>query len=166
MFCSFISFSIVSCPVDFMFRGKKVRVKGRFPLKNPWWEISCSAQQYSRKTVASGYPSYKLRTDDWRTLMSVFLKECDVNPLFVNRFMEWLPKDRYVGLINIEEALHEFGESNDAREEAKYFNSVISNSGISSMLLKSSFSSAVLYFLRCNFVCKVFLLSFDHNNLQ
>lgn len=151
MFCSFNSFCFASCPVDFMFHGKKVRVKGRFPLRNPWWEISCGAQQHSRKLVVDGYPSYKLHTDlknGWRTFVSLFLKECDVEPNFVTRFMQWLPEDRYVDLINVVEALHEFGENiKDTREEADYAKSNIWKSGISSMLLKCLFSSMVQYFL-------------------
>ncbi|KAF4079735.1 hypothetical protein AMELA_G00181670 [Ameiurus melas] len=115
--------------VDFMFHGKKVRVKGRFPLGNPWWEISCGAQQYNRKLVVDGYPSYKLRTDqknDWRTLMSLFLKECDVESDFVVRFMRWLPEDRYVDLINVVEALDGFGEDiKETSEEADYVKSKI-----------------------------------------
>ncbi|XP_026779472.3 DNA helicase B isoform X1 [Pangasianodon hypophthalmus] len=118
--------------VDFMFHGKKERVRGRFPLRNPWWEISCNAQRYSRKLIVSGYPAYKLRTElknDWRTIVSLFLKECDVDPNFVTRFMEWLPKDRYVDLINIEEALREFGESvKEISAEADYVKTKISKS--------------------------------------
>lgn len=142
-----------------MFRGKKVRVKGRFPLRNIWLEISCSAQQYTRKLVVNGYPSYKLRTDlkyDWSTIISLFLKECDVDSNFVTRFMESLPKDRYVDLINVEAALHKFGESNkETGEAADYAKTKISKSGISSMLLKCLFFfffNMVQYFLLCNCV--------------
>lgn len=132
------SFLIASYPVDFMFHGKTVRVKGRFPLMNPWWEISCSAQQYAYKLVVSGYPSYKLRTDDWRTLLSLFLNACIMNSDFVMRFMKWLPADRYVDPVNLEEAVHEFGESvNATRAEADYVKLSISKSGIRGMLLKA-----------------------------
>lgn len=156
MFCSFNSFCIASYPVDFMFHGRKVRVRGRFPLRNPWWEISCSAKQYARRIVIDGYPSYKLRTDlknDWCTILALFLKECDVDPNFVTRFVDWLPMDRYVDLINVEEVLHEFGECmKETRAEADYVKHVISKSGISSMLLKCLFSSMVLYFHLCSIV--------------
>ncbi|KAF5908362.1 DNA helicase B [Clarias magur] len=115
--------------VDFMFNGKKARVKGRFPLSNPWWEISCNAQQYNRKLVVNNYPSYSLRTDlknDSHPLVSLFLKECDVTPEFVTRFMEWLPKDRYVDLMNVEEAVCDFGKSINSEAEADYVKSQIS----------------------------------------
>lgn len=150
MLLSFKSFCIALCPVDFMFRGKKVRVKGRFPLRNPWWEISCNAQQYSRKLVVNGYPSYTLRTNlknDSHTLVSLFLKECDVAPDFVTRFMEWLPKDRYVELMNVEEALCDFGKSINSKEnETDYVKSQISLSGIGRMLLKCLLSNTMQYF--------------------
>lgn len=140
MFCGFNSLSIALYVVDFMFDGKKVCVKGRFPLRNPWWEISCRAQQYARKLVIDGYPSYKLRTDVGRAIISLYLKECNVDSYFVTRFMEWLPADRYVDLVNIEEVLEEFGKNiKETREEVDYVNSVISKSGISSMLLKLLF---------------------------
>ncbi|XP_046729054.1 DNA helicase B [Silurus meridionalis] len=115
--------------VDFMCNGKKERVKGRFPLMNPWWEISCSAQKYKHKLVVHGYPSYKLRTDlkhDYRSMVSLFLKECDVDPFFVTRLMEWLPEDRYVDLINIEEVLCKFGEREDG-QDANYAKSFCLN---------------------------------------
>lgn len=138
MFCSFNYFVIAPYPVNFMSHGKMEHVKGRFPLMDPWWEISCSAQQYTRKLVVSGYPSYKLRTDDWRSILSLFLNACTVDPDFVKRFMEWLPVGRYVDPVNIEEALHEFGQSiNTTSEEANYVKLVISKSGISSMFLKA-----------------------------
>ncbi|XP_027007574.1 DNA helicase B [Tachysurus fulvidraco] len=118
--------------VDFMFDGKKERVKGRFPLRNPWWKISCNAQSYTRKLVVNGYPAYELRTDlknDWRAIISLFLKECMVNDTFVVPFMEWLPKDRYMDLRNLEEAVYEFGESShEAKQVSNYVITQISKS--------------------------------------
>lgn len=153
MFCSFNSFFIASCPVNFMSNGKKVHLKGRFPLRNPWWKISCSAKQYTHKCVATGFPSYELRTDlknDWRAIISLFLKECDVENNFVVRFMEWLPKDRYVDLRNLDEALSEFGESSsEANQASGYVRSQIYKSGISNML-KCLFSSMMQSFFPCN----------------
>ncbi|KAK3518038.1 hypothetical protein QTP70_033199 [Hemibagrus guttatus] len=118
--------------VNFMSNGKEVRLKGRFPLRNPWWKISCSAKQYSRKLVVTGYPSYELWTDlknDWQAIISLFLKECDVDNNFVVKFMEWLPKHRRVDLRNLDEALCEFGESsNEAKQTSGYAMHQISKS--------------------------------------
>ncbi|KAG7320399.1 hypothetical protein KOW79_016252 [Hemibagrus wyckioides] len=115
--------------VNFMSNGKKVRLRGRFPLRNPWWKISCSAKQYNHKYVATGFPSYELRTDlknDWRAIISLFMKEFDVDSNFVVRFMEWLPEDRHVDLRNLDEALSEFGESSsDANQASVYVRSQI-----------------------------------------
>lgn len=140
MLCGFNSFFIALCPVDFMFDGKKVRVRGRFPLMNPWWKISCIAQSYTRKLVVNGYPAYELRTDLKNDIISLFLKECMVDDAFVVPFVGWLPKDRYMDLRNLEEAVYEFGESSsEAKQVSDYVITQISKSGISNMLKHACF---------------------------
>lgn len=80
-----------------------------------------------------------------------------MEPDFVTRFMEWLPKDRLVDLMNVEEALHEFGKCNNkTKEEADYVKSKVSKSGTGSMLLKCLFSSMALYFLLRKLKCFAF----------
>ncbi|KAG9335171.1 hypothetical protein JZ751_005519, partial [Albula glossodonta] len=89
--------------------GTTKRVLGRFPLSDPWWEVTCSVTQDSRgKLVMPGYPSYRLRSDIDNSVVSLFMKACGMSSDFVSQFIEWLPRERKVNLTNLPEALHEF----------------------------------------------------------
>ncbi|XP_036433461.1 DNA helicase B [Colossoma macropomum] len=118
--------------VNFMASGEKCRVEGRFALRDPWWEISCTASWFGHKFVMKGYPSYSLRTHlkkDSRTIVSLFLKACGVNSDFVTLFINWLPENRHVDLSNVEEALNDFRkQSNEIREAADFVISQVSKS--------------------------------------
>ncbi|XP_022526943.2 DNA helicase B [Astyanax mexicanus] len=106
--------------VDFMTSKQKYRIQGRFALRDPWWEISCSASRLNSKFVMKGYPSYSLRIlrqEEGRSIVSLFLKACGVDSDFVTRFMQWLPVDRHVDLTNVEEALNDFG--NQSKENGE-----------------------------------------------
>lgn len=112
---------------------KECRVQGRFALRDPWWRISCTSRPVGHKFVMKGYPSYSLRTPktEGRTLVSLFLTECDVDPQFITEFMEWLPEDRHVHLKNVEESLNAFGNHNKtSKERADFAISALSESGI------------------------------------
>ncbi|KAL7828040.1 hypothetical protein AOLI_G00311920 [Acnodon oligacanthus] len=116
--------------VKFLGSGKKYRVEGRFALRDPWWEISCTAIQFGHKFVMKGYPSYSLRTHptkEGRTIVSLFLKACGVNSDFVTLFINWLPENRHVDLSNVEEALNDFGNHIN-REAADFVISQLSKS--------------------------------------
>ncbi|KAI4897650.1 hypothetical protein NFI96_025736 [Prochilodus magdalenae] len=128
--CMFQSSVAAKTEVDFIASERKCRVEGRFALRDPWWEISCTAKKFRHKFVMKGYPSYRLRTnlkEDGRSVVSLFLKACDVDPAFVTLFMEWLPESRHVDLSNVEEALNDFGNHN-CREAADYAISLLSKS--------------------------------------
>uniref|UniRef100_W5KVT3 Helicase (DNA) B n=1 Tax=Astyanax mexicanus TaxID=7994 RepID=W5KVT3_ASTMX len=106
--------------VDFMTSKQKYRIQGRFALRDPWWEISCTASRLNSKFVMKGYPSYSLRIlrqEEGRSIVSLFLKACGVDSDFVTRFMQWLPVDRHVDLTNVEEALNDFG--NQSKENGE-----------------------------------------------
>uniref|UniRef100_A0A8B9GWC2 Helicase (DNA) B n=1 Tax=Astyanax mexicanus TaxID=7994 RepID=A0A8B9GWC2_ASTMX len=114
---------------------QKYRIQGRFALRDPWWEISCTASRLNSKFVMKGYPSYSLRIlrqEEGRSIVSLFLKPCGVDSDFVTRFMQWLPVDRHVDLTNVEEALNDFG--NQSKENGEQVESDvlhrISKSGI------------------------------------
>ncbi|XP_056113465.1 DNA helicase B [Rhinichthys klamathensis goyatoka] len=100
--------------VSFMAGKKMYRVEGRFLLCDPWWKVTCTVRQGQHKAFVKGYPSYSLRTNlrsEGRSLVSLFLKACRAQPDFVNMFMEWLPNDRHVELVNVLDALQEFEDS-------------------------------------------------------
>ncbi|KAK7149777.1 hypothetical protein R3I94_009172 [Phoxinus phoxinus] len=100
--------------VSFMAGKKTYRVEGRFLLCDPWWEITCTVRRGQHKAFVKGYPSYSLRTNlrsEGRSLVSLFLTACRAEPDFVSMFMQWLPNDRHVELVNILDVLQEFEDS-------------------------------------------------------
>ncbi|XP_043093944.1 DNA helicase B [Puntigrus tetrazona] len=112
--CMFKSSVPASKQVQLMTGNKTYWVDGRFPLHDPWWEVTCTIRQGRHKNFIKGYPSYRLRTDlggEGRPLMSLFLKACRAEPDFVNMLMEWLPKDRYVELVTVLDVLQDFEDS-------------------------------------------------------
>ncbi|XP_016298630.1 DNA helicase B-like isoform X1 [Sinocyclocheilus anshuiensis] len=110
----FKSSVLASKEVPFMAGNKMYRVDGRFPLHDPWWEVTCTIRQGRHKNYVKGFPSYRLRTDlgtEGRSLVSLFLKACRAEPDFVNLFMEWLPNDRHVEPVNVLDILQDFEDS-------------------------------------------------------
>uniref|UniRef100_A0A8C1ZK20 Helicase (DNA) B n=1 Tax=Cyprinus carpio TaxID=7962 RepID=A0A8C1ZK20_CYPCA len=111
MFKSSVS---ASKEVPFMVGNKTYWVEGRFPLQDPWWEVTCTIHQGRHKIFVKGSPSYRLRTDlrsEGRSLVSLFLTACKAQPDFVNMFMEWLPNDRHVEPVNVLDVLQDFEDS-------------------------------------------------------
>ncbi|XP_050964172.1 DNA helicase B isoform X3 [Labeo rohita] len=118
--------------VSFKAGDEKYRIRGRFPLCDPWWEVTCTVRRGNNScfsTVPSSYPSYSLRTNLSSEEWSLFLKECGANPMFVKDFMEWLPKDNQMELINVRNALQDFEDSEKKHEAmAKELKSNVLNS--------------------------------------
>uniref|UniRef100_UPI003AAE6D86 DNA helicase B n=1 Tax=Centroberyx gerrardi TaxID=166262 RepID=UPI003AAE6D86 len=94
------------------------QVEGRFALRSPWWEVTCSVRRQKGKLVVKGYHSYKLRSDldreGWRHIVSLFLAACHIEPQFIAQFFEWLPKNTDVSIYNLMEVLGEFSEGANA----------------------------------------------------
>ncbi|XP_067247886.1 DNA helicase B isoform X1 [Chanodichthys erythropterus] len=100
--------------VSFMAGNKTHWVEGRFLLCDPWWEITCTVRQGQHKAFVKGYPSYSLRTglrSEGQSLVSLFLTASGAQPDFINMFMNWLPIDRHVELVEVLDALQEFEDS-------------------------------------------------------
>ncbi|XP_001336777.3 DNA helicase B isoform X1 [Danio rerio] len=95
--------------------GKKTyKVEGRFPLCDPWWEVTCTIRLGRLKAFVKGYPFYRLRThlkSEGRSLLSLFLTACKAQADHVKMFMDWLPTDRRVELVNVLDVLQEFEDS-------------------------------------------------------
>ncbi|XP_051976730.1 DNA helicase B-like isoform X2 [Xyrauchen texanus] len=105
------TFSMPASKEDFKVDNMMYRVEGRFPLRDPWWKISCTVGQGKHKSYVKSYLSYSLRTNlrsEGRSLVSLFLNACGALPDFVKTFMEWLPEDRYVEPVNVQDALQDF----------------------------------------------------------
>lgn len=125
--------NLSSFAVSFMAGNKTYRVEGRFLLCDPWWEITCTVRQGQHKTFVKGYPSYSLRTglrSEGRSLVSLFLTACGAQPDFVNMFMNWLPNDRHVELVEVLDALQEFEDSSpENKAVAEQLKSYVIRSG-------------------------------------
>ncbi|XP_073694269.1 DNA helicase B [Garra rufa] len=118
--------------VPFMSGNKTYRVEGRFPLLDPWWEVTCTIRQGRHKNFVKGFPSYRLRTNlgsEGRSLVSLFLTACAPLPDFVQMLMEWLPNDRHVEPVNVLDILQDFEDSSDENKAvAEQLKSVVSRS--------------------------------------
>ncbi|ROI15383.1 DNA helicase B [Anabarilius grahami] len=122
--------------VSFIMAGNKTcRVEGRFHLCDPWWKVTCTVKRGRCKffPLPFSYPSYSLRTDlssEDRSLVSLFLKECGAQPVFVTKFMNWMPNDRNVELVEVLDALQEFEDSSlENKAVAEQLKSSVKNSG-------------------------------------
>ncbi|XP_055793255.1 DNA helicase B isoform X2 [Salvelinus fontinalis] len=122
--------------VDFLdtASGERCRVMGRFSLKDPWWEATCTARAARGKLVLQGYPAYRLRSDlqvdQGRSILSLFLTACGVDPQFVTPFFDWLPIGRKVEFANLQEVLSEFEEGEQHRALAQQIKALVSVSGM------------------------------------
>ncbi|XP_073694797.1 DNA helicase B-like [Garra rufa] len=102
---------------------KTYRVRGRFHLCDPWWEVTCKVRRGNKRkfsTIPSSYPSYSLRTNQSskdRSLVSLFLKACGANPMFVKVFMKKFPIAKHMELTGVLDALQDF-ENSAAKHEA------------------------------------------------
>ncbi|XP_064877357.1 DNA helicase B isoform X2 [Oncorhynchus nerka] len=122
--------------VDFLdsVSGKRCRVLGRFSLKDPWWEATCTARAARGKLVLRGYPAYRLRSDlqgdPDHSVLSLFLTACGVDAQFVVPFFAWLPMGRKVEFANLQEVLAEFEEGEQHRALAQQIKALVSVSGM------------------------------------
>nr|XP_046195729.1 DNA helicase B-like [Oncorhynchus gorbuscha] len=118
--------------VDFLdsVSGKRCRVLGRFSLKDPWWEATCTARAARGKLVLRGYPAYRLRSDlqgdPDHSVLSLFLTACGVDAQFVGPFFAWLPMGRKVEFANLQEVLAEFEEGEQHRALAQQIKALVS----------------------------------------
>ncbi|KAJ8245288.1 hypothetical protein GJAV_G00269130 [Gymnothorax javanicus] len=93
--------------------GEKCRVEGRFPLIDPWWEVTCRMRRGKRKLLLQGAPSYALRRcppKEARSILSLFLTACGAAPEHVSRLLGWLPPGRSLGLAELLQTLGEIEE--------------------------------------------------------
>ncbi|XP_015266010.1 PREDICTED: DNA helicase B [Gekko japonicus] len=90
---------------------KEYPVVGRFPFKDPWWEVNVKVKQAGSKFYAQGYPSYFLSThpgENWQAVISLFLKACKVPEEFTTAFFEWLPQKSSLNFEHLEKKLNQF----------------------------------------------------------
>ncbi len=126
--------------------NRTYRVKGYFHLCDPWWKVTCKVLNHGRPgfcTLPSSYPSYSLRTNlrsEGRSLVSLFLKECEADPLFVNMFMEWLPNDTDVEPIDVLDVLQDFEDSAPEHEHKAVAEQLKSN------VTRSGWTTYITYF--------------------
>uniref|UniRef100_A0A8C8IY32 DNA helicase B winged helix domain-containing protein n=1 Tax=Oncorhynchus tshawytscha TaxID=74940 RepID=A0A8C8IY32_ONCTS len=114
------------------------RVLGRFSLKDPWWEATCTARAARGKLVLRGYPAYRLRSDlqggsdlqgdPDHSVLSLFLTACGVDAQFVVPFFAWLPMGRKLEFANLQEVLAEFEEGEQHRALAQQIKALLMSS--------------------------------------
>lgn len=109
-------------------------MEGRFPLTDPWWQITCRVgRPRNGRVVLQGFPSYALRSDlrgaASRSIAALFLKACGVTPEHVTEFMTWLPRETEVGLNTLPELLEEFEEVEQHKAAAAHMKPLVSKSG-------------------------------------
>ncbi|TRY57519.1 hypothetical protein DNTS_023474 [Danionella cerebrum] len=113
------SFTLELKEVSILVGTKTYQVWGRFPLCDPWWEVRCTIKKSHGKNFIIGHPFYRLRTylgSETRSLVSLFLKECQTKPEFVAMFMEWLPNERHMELVSLLDILKEYEDSSPERK--------------------------------------------------
>ncbi|XP_062383939.1 DNA helicase B [Sardina pilchardus] len=121
--------------VDFQILGstQTLRLEGRFPLTNPWWQITCRVGQPRKgRAVVQGFPSYALRSDltgeDSRSVVFLFLNACGVSPEHVTQFNEWLSTETEVGLRTLPALLEEFADVEKYKTAASHMKDHVSKS--------------------------------------
>ncbi|XP_056604912.1 DNA helicase B [Triplophysa dalaica] len=137
--------------VDFMAGGIMYRIDGRFPLRDPWWSITCTVRNAQRKCFVKGHPSYSLRTDlgsEGQSIVSLFLTACSALPEFVTMFMAWLPKDRQVEPANVMDALQDFEESKPEHKAiADHLKSIVNRSAPGTHVRVASMYPGIMKYL-------------------
>lgn len=115
------------------FSRDEYQVEGRFPLRGPWWEVTCFTVKQRDRLVVKGFPSYNLRSDldrqKWIQMVSLFLTACGVEDQHKSLFLNWLPQNRDVSLNNLMEVLCEFSEGGN-KDQARMIITRLSNSGL------------------------------------
>ncbi|KAK1169257.1 DNA helicase B-like [Acipenser oxyrinchus oxyrinchus] len=103
--------------VLFQDKKEKLNVYGHFPLTDPWWRLKASVKVGFRKSFLQ-WSSYSLRTDTDQSIISLFLKECDVDDNHIRMFLQWA---KTVHFKNLEEKLQRFAsrKPNDSEEIAR-----------------------------------------------
>ncbi|KAF7647737.1 hypothetical protein LDENG_00167510 [Lucifuga dentata] len=94
--------------------GQIYQVEGRFALRSPWWEVTCCVQRQRNRLVVDGFPSYRLRSDLDRHVVSLFLTACQVQSDFISQFFKLLPPNRDVSISNLVDILGDFSEGENA----------------------------------------------------
>ncbi|KAK6488339.1 DNA helicase B-like [Huso huso] len=103
--------------VLFQDKKEKLNVYGHFPLTDPWWRLKASVKVGFSKSFLQ-WSSYSLRTDTDTSIISLFLKECDVDDKHRRMFLQWA---KTVHFENLEEKLQMFAsrKPNDSEEMAR-----------------------------------------------
>ncbi|KAL1275699.1 hypothetical protein QQF64_035322 [Cirrhinus molitorella] len=121
--------------VSFKTGKKAYKVRGRFHLCDPWWEVTCKVRRGNKRkfcTIPFSYPSYSLRTNlssENKSLVSLFLTACGADPIFVNIFINEFPADKHMELTSVLDALQDFENSATKHEAmAKELKSNVINS--------------------------------------
>ncbi|XP_060101018.1 DNA helicase B [Heteronotia binoei] len=134
---------------------KEYKVVGRFPFKDPWWEVNVKVKLAGSKCYAQGYPSYFLQThpkENWKAVISLFFEACKVPEEFKIAFFKWLPEESSLNFEHLEEKLNQFMVSKYQERNPKNARDVdifyyIKNSSAGKAVLVAMVFPAIVEFL-------------------
>ncbi|XP_069760086.1 DNA helicase B isoform X3 [Narcine bancroftii] len=75
--------------------GETYKVFGHFHFTSPWWKVTIKIYCRQNKWYLQWYPSYSLVHLGQKqiSIISLFLTKCDVNPIHIKEFIEYLSRD-------------------------------------------------------------------------
>uniref|UniRef100_A0A8C5Q2L3 DNA helicase B n=1 Tax=Leptobrachium leishanense TaxID=445787 RepID=A0A8C5Q2L3_9ANUR len=108
--------------------GVEHHVTGVFPLLDSWWSVTVEVKSVKRQYFTQGHPSYDLIEDSFdrrdndgkRSLLSLFLRTCGVNPELVQSFLDWLPEDTLVDFHNLTEIIANYAKTPKSMDFTPY----------------------------------------------
>ncbi|XP_069760090.1 DNA helicase B isoform X4 [Narcine bancroftii] len=89
------SFSGRSVKIKDLRTGETYKVFGHFHFTSPWWKVTIKIYCRQNKWYLQWYPSYSLVHLGQKqiSIISLFLTKCDVNPIHIKEFIEYLSRD-------------------------------------------------------------------------
>ncbi|XP_019639139.1 PREDICTED: DNA helicase B-like isoform X1 [Branchiostoma belcheri] len=102
--------------------GRVHRVKGRFPLQDPWWDLSVECRASGGNMyLTTGYPEYRLNMNPSIHLILLFLKKCEVHEDHVKDFHDTLQREpslqgTTLNFQNLREVVEQYGSLNETTQ--------------------------------------------------
>ncbi|XP_035686806.1 DNA helicase B-like [Branchiostoma floridae] len=102
--------------------GRLHRVKGRFPLQDPWWDLSVECRFSGGNTyLTTGYPEYRLNQNPDVNMIQLFLKKCGVQDKDRAAFHDALQleprlQEKPPNFENLCEVVEQYGSLNETAE--------------------------------------------------
>ncbi|XP_066285725.1 DNA helicase B-like [Branchiostoma lanceolatum] len=102
--------------------GRVHRVKGRFPLQDPWWDLSVECRKSGGNMyLTTGYPEYRLNKNPSKDLILLFMKKYDVHPQHIEAFHNALQaepslQEQPLNFENLCDIVEQYGKLDETTE--------------------------------------------------